>query len=335
MFRARLKLSEQSTLERRYEFHVGEAARATLLGDREKAAGHSATALLITRELYVSARESARHRAMLAAALAAHARYERSLESLALLTESAAHYAVLAEAEPHQYETERIGVLVRVALTVEAAGNPRDAMRLLSEAIGMYRQTPAADRVARAAGLARACFHLGRCLTQAGRGTEALAYTDEGLRAANLALRELLRESRRSTGGPDARPGPGEMSELNALSQRVVSACCRADARDAGWLSRAPRQVQLLAPDWMAAATRAMTLHAAAGHWPAAATAACAAVRVSGALAAFGGEDRQEAHVAVLGRARSIWTRARTSGVPHGSHRARHAPQPASAPARA
>src|SRR5262249_5199037 len=160
-------------------------------------------------------------------------------------------------------------------------------------------QAPVTDPVARAAGLARACFQLGRCLSQAERPTESLAYTDEGLRVANLALRQLLRGSRLASGHVD------EMSELRALSglsQSAISSCSRADDRDQGWLSRAPRPVQLLAPDWITAATRAMTVHAAAGRWTPAATAACAAVRVSGALAALGGEDRREAHVAILSR---------------------------------
>jgi len=341
MFRARLKPSEQDTLERRFEFHLGEAARASLLGDHEKAAGHSATALLISRELYAGARQPELHRPELAAALASHARYQRALEAVALLAESAGHYAVLADGEPHRCEVERIDVLVRVALTVEASGNTRDAIRLLREVITMYRQVPGTDPVASAAGLAKACFHLGRCLHKAGDAVEALAYTDEGLRRANAALRELRRESRQASAvtTPDWRPALGHLNgitrAINGVGPRAGSACSRADDADPGWLSRAPRQVQLLAPDWVAAAARAMTMHAAAGRWPAAATAACAAVRVSGALAALGGDDRRDAHVAILGRARGIWARAGASGVPQarhamGKHQVRHPPLPAS-----
>ena len=45
MFKARLKPSEQGTLERRYAFHLGEAIRASLRADQEKAAGHAERAL--------------------------------------------------------------------------------------------------------------------------------------------------------------------------------------------------------------------------------------------------------------------------------------------------
>src|ERR1051326_9504895 len=62
MFKARLKPSEQGTLERRYEFHLGEAIRAALAGDNEKAAGHSGVALSISRELYAAARQPASQR---------------------------------------------------------------------------------------------------------------------------------------------------------------------------------------------------------------------------------------------------------------------------------
>ena len=148
MFKARLKPSEQGTLERRYEFHVAEAVRAALLGDHEKAAGHSATALGISRQLYASARDPARHRPDLAAALAGHARYQWTLESVALLTESAGHYAALAAADPRRYEVDRIDVLARVALAAEATGNTKDAIRLLREVIVMYRQAPATDLAA-------------------------------------------------------------------------------------------------------------------------------------------------------------------------------------------
>jgi tetratricopeptide (TPR) repeat protein len=287
MFKARLKPSEQGTLERRYEFHLGEAIRAALAGDNEKAAGHSGMALSISRELYTAAREPARHRPGLAAALASHARYQRALESVELLTESAGHYAVLAHGDPAAYEVERIDVLVRVALAVEASGNPADAIRLLREAVRMYRHAPAASPAARDAALARACFHLGRCLLRAGQASEGLAYTDAGLGVADA----LLSGPRRPLG----------------------------THRDPGWLSVAPRTVQVLAPDWLAAASRAMALHAAAGQWPAAAMAAAAAAHVSGGLAAIGGDERRATHVAVIARARAIWARALAVGTGVGS----------------
>jgi hypothetical protein len=68
-----------------------------------------------------------------------------------------------------------------------------------------------------------------------------------------------------------------------------------------------------------------MALHAAAGRWPAAATAACAAVRVSGGLAEIGGEACLEVHASVLARARDVWARARASGM----RVARYASEPA------
>jgi hypothetical protein len=53
------KALRQSTLERRYDFHLGEAIRATLQGSHDKAAGHSGQALLISRELYADAADPA------------------------------------------------------------------------------------------------------------------------------------------------------------------------------------------------------------------------------------------------------------------------------------
>jgi hypothetical protein len=299
MFKARLKPSAQGTLERRYEFHVAEAVRATLLGDHEKAAGHSATALGISRELYSSARDPARHRPDLAAALVGHAQYQRVLESVALLTESAGHYSALAAADPRRYEVDRIDVLVRVALAADAAGSTRDAIRLLREVIVMYQEAPATDLAARETGLARACFHLGRCLLTAGDVTEAMVYTDAGLGAAEAAL-----------AGSELPAAASEQPASPALAM-MDDICSRADTRDPGWLSAAPRPVQVLAPDWACAAARAMALHAAAGQWPAAALAAAAAVRVSGGLAALGSEECRKAHTAILAQARAIWTRAR------------------------
>ena len=277
MFKARIRPSEQDTAERRYEFHLGEAIRAALAGDHEKAAGHSGTALSISRELYAVTRQPARYRPGLAAALVANARYQRAQQAVALLTESAGHYAALAQGNPGAYEVDQIDVLVRVALAVEASGNPADAIRLLRETVGMYRKAGSGCQEARSAALARACFHLGRCLLRSGSPCEGLAYTDEGLGIA-------------ATLPGNTRSGPG-------------------------WLSGAPRPVQILAPDWVAAATRAMVTHAAAGRWDAAASAATAAVRVSGGLAALGGDERREAHVAIISRARAIWARAFGAGA--------------------
>ena len=301
MFKARLKPSEQGTLERRYEFHAAEAVRSGLLGDHEKAAGHSATALEISRQLYATAREPARHRPELAAALAGHARYQGALESVALLTESAGHYAVLAAADPRRYEVDRIDVLVRIALAADAAGNTNDAIRLLREVIVMYRHAPATDLVAREAGLARACFHLGRCLLAVGHAAEGLAITDAGLAAAEAALAVSLQ--------PAADQAALEGRQANGENGLAWS-CSRTESHDPGWLSAAPRPVQVLAPDWACAATRAMALHAAAGQWPAAGLAAAAAVRVTGGLAALGSEECRNAHEVILGQARAIWTRA-------------------------
>ena len=306
MFKARLKPSDQGTLERRYEFYVAEAVHATLLGDHEKAAGHSATALEISRQLFAAARDPARHRPDLAAALAVRARYERVLESVALLTESAGHYAELAASDPRRYEVDRIDVLVRVALTADAAGNTRDAIRLLREVVAMYRQAPATDLVARQAGLARACFHLGRCLLAAGDAAEGLVVTDAGLGAAEAALAVSARaEVMPAAAGQPAPPG------WQASGGKAPGGCSRVGGYDPGWLSAAPRPVQVLAPDWACAATRAMALHVAAGQWPAAALAAAAAVRVTGGLAALGSEECRNVHAVIVAQARAIWTRAR------------------------
>jgi len=293
MFKPRLKPSEQGTLERRYEFHLGEAARAALLGDHEKAAGHSRVALAISRELYDGARDPDGQRAMLAAALASGARYQCALEAVEMLTESAGHYARLADAEPGSFEMERIDVLVRVALAADTAGSTRDAIRLLREVVGMYRQAPALSPAARDAGLAWASFHLGRCLLAVGNTAEGLECIDAGLVTAEAVRRELK----------------------TANGHAADDICGRSTDNVPGWLARAPRSVQLLVPDWLAAASRAMSLHAAAGRWPAAATAACAAVRVSGGIAELGGGACMEAHASVLARARDIWARARVSGI--------------------
>ena len=220
-----------STLERRYDFHLGEAIRAALQGSHDKAAGHSGQALLISRELCADAADPARHQPELAAALCAHARYGGGAwQAIAMLTESAGHYAALAEADPAAYEVPRIDVLTRIALASDAAGSTQDAIGLLREVVGMYLKAPAADTEERDLGLARARFHLGRCLLKTGMDEDGLAETEAGLELAADVLDRL-----------------------------------QAGVRGPGWLVAAPRYLQLAAPDWAAAAVRAMTLHADGG----------------------------------------------------------------------
>jgi hypothetical protein len=116
---------------------------------------------------------------------------------------------------------------------------------------------------------------------------EGLDCTDAGLRAAQDALGDL--------------PMPASCTGY------------RPQGNEQGWLARAPRAVQVLAPDWAAAATRAMALHAAAGQWPAAANAATAATAVSGGLAALGNEECGKEHATIIVQARAIWVRAHYS----------------------
>src|SRR6516165_4224531 len=260
------------TLERRYDFHFGEAIRATLQGSHDKAATHSGTALSISRELHAGASDPARHQAELAAALCNHARYGGTLHALALLTESAGHYAELAAADPAVYEVPRIDVLTRIALAAAASGNPSSAVRLLREIVRMYLTAPAADPAERDLAMARARFHLGRCLLKTGASADGLAETDAGLTVAEAAV--------------------------GRLGIRV---------RGPGWLAAAPRCLQFVAPDWVVAAVRAMTLHAAAERWESAAAAARAAVRISGGLADLGGDTLREAHDDIRARADVIW----------------------------
>src|SRR5215831_16117228 len=157
------------TLERRYDFHLGEAIRAALQGNHDKAATHSGTALSISRELYAGAPDPARHQPELAAALCNHARYGGTpLHTIALLTESAGHYAALATADPAVYEVPRIDVLTRIAVASDLSGDTADAVSLLREVIRMYLRAPATDLAERDLGLARARFHLGRCLLKTG-----------------------------------------------------------------------------------------------------------------------------------------------------------------------
>jgi tetratricopeptide (TPR) repeat protein len=263
------------TLERRYDFHLGEAIRAALQGNHDKAATHSGTALSISRELYAGASDPARHQADLAAALCNHARYGGIMHALAMLTESAGHYAALAEADPAAYEVPRIDVLTRVALAADTSGNTPGAVSLLREVVRMYQQAAAANPAERDLGLARARFHLGRCLLKTGAVADGLAEIDAGLGLADEAAARL-----------------------------GIRLC------GPGWLGLAPRYLQLAAPDWVAAAVRAMTLHAAAGEWESAAAAADVAVRISGGLADLGGDTLREAHEDIRARADVIWGQA-------------------------
>jgi tetratricopeptide (TPR) repeat protein len=283
MFIVQRKLSRrQATMERRYAFHLGEAVRAALAGSYDKAQTHSAIALSISRELYAV---TGRHRPDLAAALASHAlssaAYGRVGETVALLTESAGHYAALANADPATYEVPRIDVLTRIATAADAAGNTADAVALLHEIIRMYDAVPPAPRGdgkaqgRRDLGRARARFHLGRCLLKTGDRDAGLAQIESGLADAELAWERL------------------DLSDESPA-----------------WLSGAPECVQLAAPDWATAAVRAMVLHAAAGRWAAAARAARAAIRMSAGLAEIGGDAQREAHAAVEERAAAILARA-------------------------
>src|SRR3984957_14681011 len=265
MFKARHERSARGTLERRYGFHFGEAIRAALQGSHDKAAGHSGQALLISRELYAGAPDPARHKPELAAALCAHARYGGGAgQAIAMLAESAGHYAALAEADPAAYEVPRIDVLTRIALASDAAGSTLAAIGLLHEVVGMYLKAPAADQEERDLGLARARFHLGRCLLKTGMDEDGLAETEAGLELAADVLDRM---------------------QLQGTAP--------------GWLVEAPRYLQLAAADWAAAAVRSMTLHAEAGRWQQAATAARAAIGVSGGLAGLGGGTPRLGHTQV------------------------------------
>jgi hypothetical protein len=264
------------TLKRRYDFHFGEAIRAGLQGSHDKAAGHSGQALLISRKLCADAADPALHAPELAAALCAHARYGGGAwQAIAMLTESAGHYAALAEADPAAYEVPRIDVLTRIALASDAAGNTGDAIGLLREVVGMYLKAPAADQDERDIGLARARFHLGRCLLASGQHGDGLAETEAGLELA-----------------------AGVLERLAVVTQ------------EPGWLVAAPRYLQLAAPDWAAAAVRAMTLHAADGQLARSATAARTAVLVSGGLADLGGDLLRDVHAAIAARATAITAEA-------------------------
>jgi tetratricopeptide (TPR) repeat protein len=313
MFMARRKPSgSQATLERRFDFHVGEAIRASLAGSHDKAEAHSGTALAISRELYRGCRS---HRPALAEALAchaaSHAAYGRISETMALLTESAGHYAVLARDDPDDYEVARIDVLARVALASDAVGNTQDAIALLREVIRMYGRAPATAQAERDFGLARARFYLGGCLLKTGARHPGLAQLDTGLADAERAWRHLRRTHAPAVKVPLQTRDNGESGEPEGHREPASA------ARQVPWLWTAPRFVQLGAPDWATAAVRAMTLHAAAGRWGNAARAARVAVRLSAGLAALGGEEQRESYAAVRARAAAIWARdrARRSAV--------------------
>jgi hypothetical protein len=270
------KAHKLSTLERRYDFHLGEAIMAGLQGSHDKAAGHSSTALLISRQLTAGADDPAEHQPEVAAALCAHASYGGGAwQAIKMLTESAGLYAELAADNPGAYEVPRIDVLTRIALASDAAGATGDAISLLREVVGMYLKAPAADPDERDLALARARFHLGRCLLAAGQEEDGLAETDAGLELATDVLDRL----RLRTGQPR-------------------------------WLVSAPRYVQLAAPDWAAAAVRSMALHAGAARWQLAATSAAAAMLISCGLADLGGEPLRDAHAAIAARAQPILGKA-------------------------
>ncbi len=276
MFMARRRRSALwlNTQQRRYDFHFGEAIRAAIQGSHDKATKHAQTALSISRELYAGAPDPARHQPELAAALCTRARYGAGWQAIAMLAESAGHYTALAESDPAAYEVARIDVLTRIALAADNAGNTRAAISLLREVIGMYLKAPAADPDERDIGVARARFHLGRCLLATGQPGDGRAETDSGLELAAEVLDRL--------------------APVLAVT-------------DPGWLDAAPRYLQLAAPDWAAAAVRSMAGHAEAGRWPRAAISAQAAVLISGGLAGLGGETLRDAHAAITTRAAEIF----------------------------
>jgi tetratricopeptide (TPR) repeat protein len=271
--------SEQQDLERQYDEHLNQATAASVQNRDADATRHSAAALAIVRELYRATADAVRHRPVLAAALynqAGHLRRAGQVDdAAALLTESAEHYHALAAADPAAYQVRLIDVLVRAALVAETAGDLAGAEARLRQAIRMYPDAPAHDLLERELGLARAQFHLGRCLLRQGRAPDALAEVDAGLFAA-----EAARE------------------------QRGIA------ATDFSWLAAAPPSFQYIGPDWVAGAVCAMELHGAAGRWGIAADAANIAVRVSGGMAAMGGAESRRVYETVLSRAQPIWQRA-------------------------
>jgi hypothetical protein len=169
-------------------------------------------------------------------------------------------------------------VLTRIALASDAAGSTKDAISLLREVIRMYLGAPAADMAERDLGMARARFHLGRCLLKTGSEADGLSETDKGL----------------------------------ALAERAMDRLCTV-VWGPGWLATTPRYMQFAAPDWAAAAVRSMTLHAAAGRWENAAVSAYAAVLMSGGLAGLGGDALRDAHDAIRAQADAVWAQVELS----------------------
>jgi tetratricopeptide (TPR) repeat protein len=269
------------TLEQDYDRHLQDSMTAALQGLNTDAARHSAAALAVSRQLFAGSSDPARHRPVLASALYSHAgslrRIGRDTEALDLLAEAGQHYESLAEADPARFQVRAIDVVVRMGLALRAIGDVAAAAQQFDAAIEAYRQAATADTVERDLGLARAHFHLGRCLLELSPGTgDGLEEIDAGLFVA-----ERVRQEQGIT------------------------------AKDVSWLVLAPLSFQLIATDWIAAAVCAMELHDAAGRFDIAADAANIAVRVSAGLTATGGPGRAELYQAVLARAQTIWQRAR------------------------
>ena len=248
------KALHRSTLERRYDFHLGEAIRATLQGSHDKAAGHSGQALLISRELYADTADPARHKPELAAALCAHASTAAARGRPSPCSRSPPGNAALAEDDPAAYEVPRIDVLTRIALASDAAGSTPDAVALLREVVGMYLKAPAADTE--------------ECLS---------AWPER----ASTSAASCSRWGWTRTGSPISRP---------ALSSRPT---CSTGSRLRVRCPRLARRGPPLPPAGRARLGgrrgRVMTLHAAAARWQQAATAARAAVAFSAGLPSWAG----------------------------------------------
>jgi hypothetical protein len=198
----------------------------------------------------------------------------------------------------------RIDVLTRIALAFEEAGDSAAAVSLLREVAGLYLKAPAADPEERDLALARARFQLGRCLIAAGAEADGLAETETGLELAASVLSRLQLPA----------AGPGGQADQRGWAVSGQGA-------DPGWLARAPRFLQLAAPDWVAAAARAMSLHRAAGRWSRAAAAARTAVAVSGGLAGLGGDTLRETHAAITARADEVLAQAALTSQPQATAR--------------
>jgi tetratricopeptide (TPR) repeat protein len=280
MFSRQSMSSDQRALERQYDDHLNEAIQAALRGNHEDATLHSGVALSISRKLYESSGDPARHRPALAAALYNHAgnlgRDGANSEALTLLAESAEHYRALASEDPAEFGVRNIDVLVRTGLAIQASGDVRAAAERFRSAISQYPGAPATDLVERDLGLARAHFFLGRCLLSMTTSDDALAEIDSGL----------------------------------VTAERVRLGAGIPAATDFFWLATAPRSFQLIAPDWIAAAVCAMELHDAAGRWDVAADAANIAVRVSGGMGAMSSAGFSELYDTILARAKTIWEHA-------------------------